>query len=252
MWRMSYGRSVQFDEYFDTRAGLQFYLDLARETAGDVLELGVNMGHQLFEIAKQGRDVWGIDDSPEMIKEAKRKRRNYYPEISGRSRLIVADRLSFDLDHQFGFVYAASSSIQRDSADDLRGMFRSAADQMTEGGTFAFDVMSPYNLRRTINVPPEERELPGGRVVVRFVAQSYFEGDETAAFNILYKEHIPGRTKYDTYREETEKAIITPEIIEEALDYAGLSRTAMYGDFNRGQYVEESMWIVVVAEKRGA
>ncbi len=249
---MSYGRSVQFDDYFDTRASLRFYLDLAGETAGDVLELGVGMGHLLFEIAEQGRDVWGIDDSPEMIREAKRKRRNYYPGISGRSRLVVADMLSFDLGHQFGFVYAASSSIQGDSADDLRGLFRSAADHMTEGGTFAFDVMSPHNLRRTINVPPEERELPGGRIVIRFIAQSYFEGDETAAFNILYKEHIPGRTKYDTYREEAEMAIITPDVIDDALRYAGLSRKAMYGDFNKNPYIEESMWIVVVAEKTEA
>jgi SAM-dependent methyltransferase len=246
---MGYGRSVEFDDYFDTKAGLQFYLDLAGETAGDVLELGLGTGHLLFEIAKQGRDVWGIDSSPEMVREAKKRRRNYYPEVSGRSRLIVADMLSFDLGHQFGFVYAASSSIQGDSVDDLRGIFRSTADQMIEGGTFAFDVMSPYNLRRTINVPPEERELPGGRVIIRFIAQSYFEGDETAAFNILYKEHIPGRTKYDTYREEAEMAIITPEVIDDALDYAGLSRKALYGDFDRHPYVEDSMVIVVVAQK---
>ncbi len=246
---MSYGRNSQYDDCFDTRTSLQFYLDLARETTGDVLELGVGTGELLFKIAKQGRDVWGIDRSSEMIKEAKKKRRNYYPEISGRSRLVVADMLSFDLGRRFGFVYGASSSIQGDSADDLRGIFRTAADQMVEGGTLAFDIMSPHNLRRTVNVPPEERELPGGRIVIRFVAQSYFDGDETAAFNILYKEHIPGRTKHDTHREEAEVAIITPGVIDDALDYAGLSRKAMYGDFAHSPYGEESMWIVVVAEK---
>ncbi|MCK4511340.1 class I SAM-dependent methyltransferase [bacterium] len=246
---MSYGTNPQYGDCFDTRASLQFYLDLARETAGDVLELGVGTAELLFEIAKQGRDVWGIDRSPEAIKEAKKKRRNYYPEISGRSRLVVADMLSFDLGRRFGFVYGASSSIQGDSADDLRGIFRTASDQMVEGGTFAFDIMSPRSLRRTVNVPPEERELPGGRIVIRFVAQAYFDGDETTSFNVLYKEHIPGRTRCDTYRDEVEVAIITPDVIDDALDYAGLSRKAIYGDFARAPYDDESMWIVVVAEK---
>ncbi|MBC8450943.1 class I SAM-dependent methyltransferase [bacterium] len=246
---MSYGKNPQYGDCFDTRASLQFYLNLAQETAGDVLELGVGTGELLFEIAKQGRDVWGIDRLPETIKEAKKKRRNYYPEISGKSRLIVADMLSFDLGRRFGFVYGASSSIQGDSADDLRGVFRTAADQMVEGGTFAFDIMSPHSLRRTVNVPPGERELPGGRIVIRFVAQSYFDGDETASFNILYKEHIPGRTRCETYREEAEVAIITPDVIDDALDYAGLARKAIYGDFAHAPYDEDSMWIIVVAEK---
>jgi SAM-dependent methyltransferase len=247
--RVGYERSAQFYDCFDTKGNLDFYLELAERTEGAVLELGVGTGRVLFEIAKTRRDVVGIDNSVEMLREAKRKRREDYPEIAGRCRLLKADMLSFDLGSTFGLVYSASGGVQGDSAEDLRGIFRGAAQHLVEGGLFAFDVASPSALKRTLSYPPEQRELPEGRVVIRFVAQTYCEGDDAATFDLLYKEHIPGRTVTETYLESGVVAVITPYMIELALEYAGLSIESLAGDFDGGPYTEDSKWIVVVARK---
>jgi len=244
---MSYERSAQYYDYFDSKHNVPFYVELAGQTTGDVLELGVGTGRVLFEICKTGRDGVGIDNSVEMLKEAKRKRRYECPEIAGRCRLLVADMLTFDLGREFGFIYSPSSGIQTDSPDHLRGIFRCVADHLSEGGMFAFDAGSPAMMKRTLSHPPERAELPGGRIVIRFVAQTYHEGEETASFDLLFKEHIPGRTTAVTLTESGVGAIITPEIIEDALDYAGLKTRGMYGDFERNPYTDESKWIVVVA-----
>ena len=244
---MSYEESAQYYDSFDTKGNLPFYLDLAARTEGKVLELGVGTGRVLFEVARLGREVVGIDNSVAMLREAKRKRREDYPEVCGKCRLVLSDMLSFDLGEKFGLVYSASAGVQSASVDDLRGTFRSVAVHLAEGGVFAFDVASPSSLRQTKAYGPERRELPGGRVIIRFIAQTYRPSTDTVSYDILYKEHIPGRTSIVTVNETAETAVVTPEAIEEALAYANLRLNGMYGDFDRGPYTEESRSIVVVA-----
>ena len=246
---MSYERSAQYYDYFENESNLRFYLDIAEETAGSVLEIGAGTGRVLFEVAKLGRDVVGIDNSPAMLKEAKRKRREDYATVCGRCRLLMADMLSFDIGEKFGYIYAASSAVQTDSADHLRGIFRSVADHLETDGVFAFDVASPSSLRQTRVFPPERRELPGGRVVIRFVAQTYNDVSDTASFDLLFKEFIPGRTSSVTLTESGEAAVITRETIEDAMEYAGLSPRHVYGDFKRGPYTDDSKWLVVTASR---
>lgn len=246
---MTYARSAQYYDYFDSKGNVEFYRELARETSGPILELGVGTGRVLFSICSDGRDGVGIDNSPEMLREAKKKRRSECPEIAGRCRLLLADMLTFDLNQKFGFVYSPSGGVQGDSAEHLRGIFRSAADHLEEGGLFAFDAMSPAALRTTTTYGPERVELAGGGVVIRFCAQTYLEGEDAASMDLLFKEHLPGQTRIVTVKEEADVAIITPDDVSEALDYAGLTMRDMFGDFKRSPYTEESKWIVVVAEK---
>jgi SAM-dependent methyltransferase len=212
-----------------------------------VLELGVGTGRVLFEIARLGREVVGIDNSVAMLREAKRKRREDYPDVCARCRFVLADMLSFDLGERFGFVYSASASVQTASADDLRGIVRSAADHLEEDGVLAFDVSSPHATRQTRVFGPERQELSGGRVVIRFIAQTYRPSTDTASYDILYKEHIPGRTSTVTVKEGGEVAVITVDAIEDALSYARLKLVNLYGDFKGGSYEEDSKHIVVVA-----
>jgi len=244
---MSYEESAEYYDSFDTKCNSEFYLDLARRTRGKVLELGVGTGRVLFEIASLGRDVVGVDNSVAMLREAKRKRREVYPDVCGRCRLVLADMLSLDLGETFGLVYSASAGVQTGSVDELRGIFRVAADHLDDDGIFAFDVASPRAMRETRAFGPERQELPGGRVVIRFIAQTYRQSTDTVSYDILYKEHIPGRTSTMTVKEGGEAAVITVEAIEDALDYAGLRMQELYGDFERGQYTEESRNIVVTA-----
>jgi len=246
---MSYMRSAQYYDYFESKGNIEFYKLLARETRGDILELGVGTGRVLFEICKEGRDGIGIDNAIEMLKQAKMKRRVECPDISGRCRLLKADMLAFDLQRTFGFVYSPSGGVQGDSAEDLRGIFRAAADHLDDDGIFAFDLMSPAMLRQITSYPPVRVELPGGRVVIRFVAQAWNEIDDTTSFDILYKEHLPGATRTDSFVESATVAVVTPEHVEEALGYAGLSQHEIYGDFERGPYTDESKWMVIVARR---
>lgn len=248
---MSYEKSAQFYDHFASSENVGFYVNLARETEGSVLELGVGTGRVLFEIARLGRDVVGIDKSVAMLREAERKRRELSPEIAGRCRFLLADMLSFDLGMTFGLVYSASSGVQGPSADDLRAIFRRAAEHLADGGVFAFDVAAPWSMRRTMSFPPERRELPGGRVVIRFVAQTYNEATDTTSFDLIFKEFAPGGTTIVTVNEQGDGAVLTMPVIEEALAYAGLEPRSVCGDFSKGPITDESKWFVFVTGRAG-
>lgn len=247
---MSYDNSAEFYDSFDSKGNTDFYLDLAARTTGKVLELGVGTGRVLLEIANTSRDVVGIDSSVAMLREAKRKRRELYHDVSGRCRLLLADMLSFDLEETFGLVYSASGAVQSGTVDDLRGIFHNAARHLAGDGVFAFDVASPASLRQTKVFGPERRELAGGRVVIRFIAQTYDEATDTVSYDLLFKEHIPGRTSVVTIKESDSGAVVTIEAIKEALDYARLEVRHLYGDFNLTPYSDGSHNIVVVAGHR--
>lgn len=248
---MGYDDTAEYYDSFDTKGNLQFYLDLAGRTTGKVLELGVGTGRVLLEIANLRRDAVGIDNSIAMLREAKRKRRELYADVSGRCRLLLADMLSFDLEEEFGFVYSASGAVQAGTVDDLRGIFHNAARHLAEDGVFAFDIASPSALRQTRVFGPERRELAGGRVVIRFVAQTYDETTDTVSYDLLFKEHIPGRTSIVTIKESDSAAVVTVEAIEEAFEYAGLEISNLYGDFDLSPFTDSSQNIIVVAKHRG-
>ena len=86
-------------------------------------------------------------------------------------------------------------------------------------------------------------------MVIRFVAQTYDEETETVSFDLIFKEHVPGRTSVITTTETGEAAVITPQAIEVALEYAGLGIRSMSGDFKGSPYTDDSAWIVVVATR---
>src|SRR6516164_488933 len=55
------------------RGDISFYLDLARRTGGEVLEIGVGTRRVALELAKAGFRVTGIDLSPDMLAIAAEK-----------------------------------------------------------------------------------------------------------------------------------------------------------------------------------
>jgi hypothetical protein len=246
---LSYEKSAQFYDSFATDVNVGFYVGLARETPGDVLELGVGTGRVLFEIASLGRDAVGIDTSVAMLREAEWKRRELGPELSGHCRLILADMRTFDLGRTFGLIYSASSSVQGPSADDLPRIFRRAADHLAPAGVFAFDVASPVAMRRTATFPPERRELPGGRVVIRSVTQTYNKETDTTSFDLVFEESTPGRATSVTIKEQGDGAVVTFPMLQDALAYAGLEVKTAHGDFEGGALDNESRRIVIVASR---
>jgi SAM-dependent methyltransferase len=84
----------------------RFYLGLARDSGGPVLELGCGTGRVALELANAGISVVGIDLSKAMLAVAEQKRRRLVAEAAARVRLLHADMTRFSVPERFGLAIA--------------------------------------------------------------------------------------------------------------------------------------------------
>ena len=103
----TYDARVEAEQDDEKMAGdRRFYLGLARDTGGDVLELGCGTGRVALELASAGIRVVGIDLSEAMLAVAERKRSRIAPEAAARVRLVHADMTRFSVPERFGLAIA--------------------------------------------------------------------------------------------------------------------------------------------------
>lgn len=119
---------------------MDFYRAEAGRRRGQVLELGCGTGHKLIPIASDGVRCVGLDLSPGMLAEARRKA----DENGVGVEWVQGDMTSFDLGRTFDLVFiTANSLLHLHEAEDLVSCFRSARRHLAPGARFIFDVFNP-------------------------------------------------------------------------------------------------------------
>jgi len=66
-----YRFAALYDEFNPWSASDDFYLDLARESGGPVLEIGCGTGAVTVRLVKRGARVTALDQNPEMLERAR-------------------------------------------------------------------------------------------------------------------------------------------------------------------------------------
>ena len=119
---------------------IAFYRAEADRQGGSVLELGCGTGHKLIPVASDGHQCVGLELSPEMLAEARRKA----DERGVAVEWVQGDMRDFDLGRTFDLVYiAANSLLHLHETEDLVNCFRSVRRHLAPGARFVFDVFNP-------------------------------------------------------------------------------------------------------------
>jgi len=130
----SWSRSVTED--------VGFYVGLARESGGPVLELGVGTGRIAVPTAAAGVQVVGVDASPGMLDVC--RERAELAEVADLVDLRVGDFLDPPVDEQFALVTCPFRSLLHLHSDEHRlAVFATARRLLLPGGRLAFDVFQP-------------------------------------------------------------------------------------------------------------
>ncbi len=134
-----------YDVYYSNLPEIEtsFYVDLAVDSGGPVLEIGVGTGRIAVPTAAAGVDVTGIDLNQAMLDRASAKFRRGQPARASLS-LIRADMREFDLGASFPLVTIPSNTLllALTQQDQLRTL-RCAARHLEPGGRLVFDVFVP-------------------------------------------------------------------------------------------------------------
>lgn len=124
----------------DVTEDVGFYVELARQAAGPVVELAVGDGRVAIPVARAiGRRVVGVDSSPAMVARARERAAAAGVELD----LRLGDMRDLHLDEPAALVYCPFRSLLHlPTWADRRRTFERVAAALGPGGRFAWDVIA--------------------------------------------------------------------------------------------------------------
>lgn len=211
----------------DMTEDVDFYVELAREAEGPVLELAVGTGRIAIPIAQRtGKRVVGLDLSPSMLALA----REHAAEADIELELQERDMRDLDEEEATDLVICPYRALLHlPTWADRRRVFERVARALRPGGRFAWNAFV-FDHRYASEYDGTWQEEP------RRHFTRYAPGDNRVDITL---EDGPTLSLWWVARSEWEGLI----------DVAGLEVEALYGWFDRRPFDEESREFVWVARK---
>src|SRR5690606_25713075 len=133
-------------QYLSCRGDLPFYLRVADDVGGPVLELGAGTGRVTESLARAGHEVTAVDASAPMLRRARERLEASGIETGeGRQvRLVSADMRELDLERRYPLVVAPFNTLAHAyTLEDQDRVLSVVHSLLEEGGVFAFALFVP-------------------------------------------------------------------------------------------------------------
>ena len=238
--------------YAYVRQDLPFYVGEAVALGGPVLELGCGTGRVAVAVAEAGVDVVGLDSSPEMLEQARRKAASL-PDGSGTLSLAHADMRCFELDRLFPLVIVPFRGfLSLLTVEDQTNTLLNVRRHLAPGGRLVFNVFVPDldMLVQDGDVPRHLRDVTDPETGVSYVLWhlSDFDNYSQTISTRLIIEQLDDRGAVDrrTYRDFQLRYAHRWEM-HHLLTSCGYEILDLYGDFDRTGFDEESTEMIWVA-----
>ncbi|GAB4576182.1 MAG: class I SAM-dependent methyltransferase [Anaerolineae bacterium] len=252
---------AEFYDYvvpYRTRQDVSFFVDLAREAEGPVLEVGCGTGRVLIPTAREGITITGLDVSTAMLNVCRTRLANEAADVQARVTLVEYDMRDFDLEQQFALITIPFRSFQHmitveDQLTSLACMRR----HLVEGGRLVLDLFNPslaYLVDESrLGEYGEEPEftMPDGRRVVRrarILSRDLLEQVQQVEL-VYYVTHPDGRQERQSH--QFPMRYLFRYEAEHLLVRAGFEVEAVYADYDRSPYGSKYPGeLIFVARKR--
>jgi SAM-dependent methyltransferase len=222
------GFADRYDEWSaEMTEDVPFYVELARETDGALVELAVGSGRVAIPIAEAtGRPVLGIDTSPAMLAQARERAAAAGVELE----LREGDMRDLELDQPAGLVYCPFRGLLHlPTWADRRRVFERVAASLRPGGRFAWNAFA-FDHAIAARLDAEHQDTPVPHSLNYAVGENRIditlEGGGISSLWWATKNEWLG-----------------------LIDVAGLEVEALYGDFDRRPFDDESREYVWVTRR---
>lgn len=246
----------QWADYYDlTQRGLagdvDFYVDLARQAGGPVLDLACGTGRISIPMAQADIDVTGIDLSPEMLEKARVKAADRG--VTDRLQLVQGDMRSFDLGQSFSLIMIPFRSfLHLLQIHEQMKALTCIRKHLAPGGKFVMNVFVPK-----INHFQEENEkmslrgtyrLETGEEVAMWDYTRYDHFQQLSEVTRIYERSNPNGLVTERVTGRFTLRYIFPAELHHLLRLNGFKVTQRYGTFAKAPFDASSTELIVVAE----
>jgi ubiquinone/menaquinone biosynthesis C-methylase UbiE len=221
------GFANRYDEWAsEMTADVAFYVGLAREADGPVVELAVGSGRVAIPVAQIGRRVIGIDSSPAMLAQARERAAEAGVDLE----LQQGDMRDLEVDEPAALVYCPFRALLHlPTWADRRRTFERVAASLRPGGRFAWNAFAfDHNVAARLDGVEQTEPVPHA---VRYGV---------------------GENRIDITLEDGAKSSLWWATKNEWLgliDVSGLELEALYGGFAGEPFGDESREYVFVARR---
>lgn len=225
-----------------------FYLSMAREVGGAVLELGCGTGRVTIPLAQEGIAITGLDIVPGMLARAQKKAQNLP------IQWIEADIRDFHLGKRFDLIYTTGSVFQHlVERNEQEMMFACVHEHLSSNGLFVVDLLFPS--RGSLEDSEEQDwysyENEEGQTV-KVTGTDQYDPIRQIKHETAYRRWIDREGREFVKRARFALRVIYPQEMEALLHYNGFSITQCYGRWDRSPLTAESQNMIYVCKRNGA
>jgi len=234
---------------------VRYYVELAQERDGDVLEYGCGNGRITLPIARFGRRITGVDLSPEMLADLRLRLRDEPREVRDRVRLKRGDMRSARLRRRFPLIICPFNAfLHLYTRPDVERFFARVLEHLEPGGELVFDISIPEpeelarDPSRAFATPRFLYPNPDGSgTLVRYTERFDYDKLRQILFVAMEFKPVGGG---DSWMTPLAHRQFHPQEIEALLHYNGFSVSSVYGDFDKAAPTRTSSTLVIHARAR--
>jgi SAM-dependent methyltransferase len=225
---------------------IPFWLSLAAEANGAILELGCGTGRVLAPLVQHGYRVYGIDQDPAMptyLLQARRLGTNRW--------LICAEASRFHLGVTFSLVIFPCNTYSSLPVDERLQVLQRVREHLSPGGIFAASLPNPailWDMPEQGDPELEEIHLhPLDDSPVQISSaweRSPGQFKITWTYDHLFPDGGVERTRVDQIQ-----LLTPPETYLSELKSMGFHALQTFGDFERTSYSKDSPYLIILARR---
>jgi SAM-dependent methyltransferase len=227
---------------------LTFWLTLAEEAHGPVLELGCGTGRVLLPLARQGIAVTGVDNAQSMLDRLQAKLRT--ASVRPAPTVLNADLATFTANGPFALAIAPFNTFMHLLAlEDQLTVLANVRRHLTPGARLALDLTNPASAYAgdDTGLHLERTFADGETQIQQFSRLEIDRGAQLAHITWLYDAIGPDQVVRRTTIPLTLRYTFPAEM-RLLLERTGFRLQALYGDYAFGPYHGDADRMLVVAE----
>jgi SAM-dependent methyltransferase len=216
---------------------VQFYVTLATQSGGPVLEYGAGNGRISLPIARHGVALTCVDHSPPMVADLRRRLKDEPKDVRSRVRVVRADMRRARLGRRWPLVICPfNTALHLYTRADVEAFLARVREHLAPRGELVVDLSIPVMqdlLReptRAYKMPKFRHPTTGG--IVRYT--EHFDYDRVRQVLFVSIEFTPETAPDDSWVTPLAHRQFFPQEWEALLHYNGFEVDRVCGDFHGG------------------